>query len=192
MITIKLGPDMDEKYLEQLYELDKIAYDQKYIGSLQNMVTRWKKNKLTFVSVEINKKPVAYINLFPCSKKLTEDILYNSDEILDDEIGITCYIDENFKYNDENNLYIISVVNSLSNHTFLAEMKNIKNNQELKQEVSKQLVNGYYLLLARIKENYRIENIFATTVSIGGQKWVSKIGLKEFRKLSDGNIVYKN
>ena len=39
-MTIRFGNEMDEDYIKKLYELDKIAYNEKYMGKQYNMIKR--------------------------------------------------------------------------------------------------------------------------------------------------------
>ncbi len=195
MLSIKKGEDMDENYLSKLYELDKIAYGGNYVGELFNMTKRWKQNKSTFIAIEEDGKPLAYINILPCSKKLADEVILYSDKIIDDEIGVTLFTDEDFLYKkEENYLYILSVVNSLSEHTYKSEeihKKNSKQEKILKDNVSLYLIKGYKEYIKELNEkDYKISKIFATTVTKGGRNWARKIGLEEYRTLSDKNIVY--
>lgn len=78
-----------EQYLDQIYVLDTRNYKQEFWGEPENMKVRYRQNHRTFVCVvdDLDDKVVAYINFFPVSVPLWQDIVEDSMEILDDEIG---------------------------------------------------------------------------------------------------------
>ena len=185
-MTIRFGNEMDEDYIKKLYELDKIAYNEKYMGKQYNMIKRWSMNNNTFISVEEDAKPIAYINIFPVSEQLMKDVVYNSNEIIDDEIGIDLYTDETFEFNLEKNyLYILSVVNSYSKY-ITKPINNIQN----RKDISNKLIEGYNIYIKELQKKYNLTNIFGATVSYGGQLFAEKIGLHKTRILEDGNIIF--
>ena len=65
--VVKCGEEMGEGFLEKVMEIDAAVYPDEYVGLLENMQIRYRKNPRTFVYVmdEENGRLAGYINFFP-------------------------------------------------------------------------------------------------------------------------------
>lgn len=173
--SVLTGNDFDESYLAEIYKLDKIVYSEEYAGELSKMEARFAKNKDTFICIqdEKNKRLAGYINFFPCTNTLYEDILYHTDVIRDDDI----LPEEIAEYNEEeNHLFIISI----AVHPDYRESK----------EAIIALSDAWISHLNKINEKYPITDISAIAISEDGKKALRNYLFTIERTLSDGNIVY--
>lgn len=178
------GQDMNENHLKQVYDIDCRNYKMEYQGYFDNYIKRHTLNKNTFVCVtNEHGEIVAYINFFPISDKLTEYILNSGDTIVDDDLATTNYLDETLQYtkcsksDPRNNIFILSVVNDVHGPD--------------KKQVSIILQVAFkHYLKSLEKDGYAISKIFGTTVTDAGRRFASRLGLKEYRKMNEEEIVY--
>ena len=120
-------------------------------------------------------KLAGYINFFPVSEKLHEE-LFDDDhhEIRDDDIEP----EEMAQYTTEgvNNLFIISVVV----HPEYRDGETVK------------LISGNFakFIADKQKNGFVIGDISGTAVSGGGRKFLSRMGFEPRKKLDDGYELY--
>ena len=172
---ILTGLDFDTDFLSTVMDLDKVVYSEEYAGVLENMVARYEVNRDSFVCImdEEKDKLAGYINFFPCTEELYQDIRKNSQVTRDDDIRP----DEVAPYSKEgNHLFIISIVIApeYRDGKAIVTMMNAWNDH----------------LDKLVKRGYPITDICAIAISEGGQKVLRNNQFKRERELSDGNIVY--
>lgn len=170
------GLDFNTDFLSRVMDLDKLVYSAEYAGELKNMVARYQANRDSFVCImdEAQDQLAGYINFFPCTKALYEDILYHTKVIRDDDIRP----EEIASYNqEENHLFIISIVV----HPDYRSTKEaiIALSDAWIKHLNKQMVQGY-----------PITDISAIAVSKDGKKALRNYLFTVERELSDGNTVY--
>lgn len=172
---ILTGLDFDTDFLPGVMDLDREVYSDEYVGVLENMVARYEKNRDSFVCImdEERDKLVGYINFFPCTEELYQDIRYNTTVIRDDDIRP----DEVASYSGkENHLFVISIAIS-------SEYRD--------SDAIVVLTDAWNSHLTRlVKQGYPITDICAIAVSGDGQKALRNNLFKRERELSDGNIVF--
>lgn len=173
---ILTGLDFDTDFLSQIMDLDKEVYADEYVGVLENMVARYEVNRDSFVCImdKERDKLAGYINFFPCTKELYEDIRYHTTVIRDDDIRP----DEIAPYSkEENHLFVISIV-------VASEYRGTKDAIAALSDAWIAHMNGL------VKQGYPITDICAIAVSEDGKKALRNYMFTMERKLSDGNIVY--
>lgn len=170
------GLDFEKDFLSQIMALDKLVYSPEYAGELKNMEARYAANRDSFVCIldESSEKLAGYINFFPCTKALYEDILYHTNVIRDDDIKpeeIAPYQEE------ENHLFVISVV--------------VHPDYRKDKEAITALSDAWIAHLNSLNEQgYPITDISAIAVSEDGKKALRNYMFTVERELSDGNTVY--
>ena len=172
---ILTGLDFNTDFLTRIMDLDREVYSDEYVGVLENMVARYEKNRDSFVCImdETCDKLAGYINFFPCTKELYQDIRYDTSVIRDDDISP----DEVAPYNKkENYLFVLSIA-------IYPEYRD--------SDAVVALTNAWFAhLKSKMKQGYRIINISAIAVSDDGKKFLRRNFFKEKRELSDGNTVF--
>ncbi len=169
------GWEFDTDFLPKIMELDRIVYSAEYAGELENMVARYQANRDSFVCVmdEEHGRLAGYINFFPCTEALYQDILYQTSVIRDDDIRA----DEIAQYDTEtNHLFVISI----------ALHPDYRGGEAIAV-----LSDAWIAHLNRIQEaGYPITDLSAIAVSQDGRKALRNYLFTVERKLDDGNIVY--
>lgn len=172
---IRTGEEFDESFLEKIMDIDREVYEAQYVGELVNMQKRYEKEKKSFVCVMDGEKIIGYINFFPVTATLWEDIVETGMEIRDDDI-LPEEVEE-FVEGEEHNLYILSVV--------------VRQQYRDKKQVIKTLTDGFIDYLNRLKkQGFGIKALAGTAVSGGGRKFLRNCMFGERRELSDGNTVF--
>ena len=169
------GLDFDTDFLPKIMDLDKVVYEDEYVGLLENMVARYEKNRDSFVCImdKGRGKLAGYINFFPCTKELYEDILFHTTVIRDDDI----IPEEVAEYSREgNHLFVISIAIS-------PEYRDSDAIAVLTEAWNRHLTE-------LVKNGFPIIDICAIAVSKDGQKTLRNNLFRRKRKLSDGNIVF--
>ncbi len=98
----------DDSFLPQVYEIDKIIYKKEGLcGEYPNLVARYNACKDSFVLVYDDAKLIGYINFFPVTDDLHQNMTnQNENRFWDDDIN-----DTHIKaWSQKNNIFIISVV----------------------------------------------------------------------------------
>ena len=177
------GEEFDESFLEQVMEIDRDVYEPQFVGELENMVERYRRNRRTFVCVMDGEKLAGYINFFPCTRPLWDDIVKYSPDIRDDDIRgdeIADYVpaSPDAKGDEpQNNLFIISVA--------------IAQAYRSDKRVVITLTNGWIDYLNRLdEEGLGIHAIAATAVSEDGRKFLRSRMFHLYRQISHGDCVY--
>ena len=171
------GDQFDEEFLKDVLAIDEIVYAADgYVGELCNMVARYQVERRQFVCIwdEEQQRLAGYINFFPCSQGLYEDIRYQTEIIRDDDIRP----DEMMTLQQGNNhLFIISI----ATHPEYRD-----------KSVIKDLSNAWIDYLIQLEQQgYHITDIAATAVSPDGQKALRRYRFEKERVLKkDGNIVF--
>lgn len=173
---ILTGKEFDKSFLPSIMELDGAVYEPEYVGELQNMEARYKKNPDSFVCImdEEQGRLAGYINFFPCTEELYKNIRYETDVIRDDDIRK----DEVALYSKEgNHLFVISIV-------VHPDYRDTKDAITALSDAWIEHLNGLE------EQGYPITDILAIAVSEDGKKALRNYMFTVERKLSDGNIVY--
>ena len=191
------GEDMDRSYLDKVFALDKKVYGpigekagEDFVGTIENMVARFNHNNRTFVCLMKEDTLVGYINFFPVTDKVWEDIVTGPRKdsegnpliieeghelIWDDDLGpneiLPDYLPdtiENGEVVKHNNLFIISVVID-------AEFRG--------KEAITQLTAAFVDYLNDLeKKGFGINAISAYAVSSDGEKFLRErmFGIKRY------------
>lgn len=174
---ILTGLEFDKNFLPQIMELDNIVYESDYVGVLENMEARYEKNPDSFVCImdEEQDRLAGYINFFPCTEELYQNIRYETDVIRDDDIRP----DEVALYSNEG-----------GNHLFVISMAVHPEYQVTKDAITA-LSDAWIGHLNGLEERgYSITDILAITVSKDGEKALRNYMFTVERELEDGNTVY--
>ncbi len=173
---ILTGLDFEKEFLSSIMALDEMVYEKKYAGELKNMEARYEANRNSFICImdEEENQLAGYINFFPCTKALYEDILYHTDVIRDDDITP----EEIAPYGkEENHLFIISIV--------------VHPDYRKTKEAITALSNAWITHLNKLKKDgHPITDISAIAVSKSGRKALRNYMFTIERELSDGNTIY--
>lgn len=157
-----------EKDLEEINNLDKLTYSEKYLLDIDEYKKRLKKNSNQIYLVRNSKRNViGYISLIPLRYK--EYIRLKNGEVDKEVITIDSIIGENEKIE---NIYLDSIIVDPSYR---------------KQKIGKKLMN--YSIKDILKNNPEIKRILAHTISKGGLKVTEKYGLRKKRKLDETTVV---
>lgn len=170
------GLDFKKDFLSRVMELDEMVYSAEYAGELKNMEARYGANRDSFVCIldEEKDKLAGYINFFPCTRALYEDILYHTDVIRDDDI----LPEEIAPYSrEENHLFILSIV--------------VHPDYRGTKDAIAALSDGWIAHLNGLnRQGYPITDIGAIAISEDGKKALRNYLFTVERRLSDGNTVY--
>ena len=170
------GTEFDKSFLPKVMELDGKVYEPEYVGELQNMEARYEKNPDSFVCImdEEKNELAGYINFFPCTEELYQNIRYETDVIRDDDISP----DEVALYSEEgNHLFVISMV-------VHPDYRGTKDAITTLSKAWIEHLNGLE------EQGYPITDILAIAVSEDGKKALRNYMFTMERQLSDENIVY--
>lgn len=172
--SLLTGEMFEEDFLENVMAADRVVYESEYQGVLENMVARYRKNRRTFVCVMDGDHLAGYINFFPMTEALYQDIVFDSQQIRDDDI--TPEEVDIYRNDAPNRLFIISVV-------ILPQYRKTK-------EAIVALTDGFIDYLNRLQEEgYAVESIYGTAVSEDGLKALRNLLFVQKRTLEDGNIL---
>lgn len=182
----RIETKIEEDFLPRVMEIDEIVYSSEYmgggsheyVGKIENMQNRFRANSDSFVCLidEENGRLAGYINYFPCTEELYDDIVRNSPVIRDDDINIVKQEISDYSRGG-NHLFILSVA--------------VHPDYQGRKEAAKELSDGWIRHLNEIQENgFPITDISAAAVSPKGKKWLSDHLFVQERRLSDGNVVY--
>ena len=169
------GLEFDAGFLPKIMELDKIVYSAEYAGELQNMVARYQANRDSFVCImdEESGRLAGYINFFPCTDALYQDIRYQTSTIRDDDIRA----DEIAQYDTKtNHLFVISI----------AVHPDYRGGKAIVV-----LSDAWIAHLNMLQDRgFPITDISAIAISADGRKALRNYMFTVERSLEDGNIVY--
>lgn len=169
------GLEFDAGFLPKIMELDKIVYSAEYAGELKNMVARYQANRDSFVCImdEESGRLAGYINFFPCTDALYQDIRYQTSTIRDDDIRA----DEIAQYDTKtNHLFVISI----------AVHPDYRGGKAIVV-----LSDAWIAHLNMLQDGgFPITDISAIAISADGRKALRNYMFTVERSLEDGNIVY--
>lgn len=169
------GEDMGREFLPTIMEIDRICYEQEYVGELSKMEARYDRNPRSFVCVMDGENTAGYINFFPVGETLWDEIVETGMKIRDDDILPEEMAD--YSRQKENHLFIISVA-------VLPEYRKDK-------QVIITLTRGFIDYLNSLEsEGFAISGLAGTAVSEGGQKFLRSRMFRLYREIEDGNKVY--
>lgn len=172
---ILTGEEFDESFLPNVMDVDRACYEEEYVGELANMVARYRKNPRTFVCVMDQDQLAGYINFFPVTPGLWEEIVEEGMRIRDDDITPEELAD--YSDTEKNYLFIISVA--------------VRPEYRNDRAVVSMLTDGFIDYLNRLQaEKFEIGGIAGTAVSEDGQKFLSSRMFSLYREIEDGNKVY--
>lgn len=172
---ILTGEEFDESFLSNVMDVDRACYEEEYVGELANMVARYRKNPRTFVCVMDQDQLAGYINFFPVTLGLWEEIVEEGMRIRDDDITPEELAD--YSDTEKNYLFIISVA--------------VRPEYRNDRAVVSMLTDGFIDYLNRLQaEKLEIGGIAGTAVSEDGQKFLSSRMFSLYREIEDGNKVY--
>lgn len=176
---VHCGKEITPQMIFEAVEIDKLVYNDSYIGNYDNCVKWWKKNKYIYVMLEDikTKKIIGYINAMPINNTLYEII--KKGEIIDVTIN-----DENietYDLPDTYNLYISSVALHPKYHNSGA---------------FKLLYDALILLIIELfKREIYFSKVIADAVSPIGEKLCKYIGMvkcedsKHQSKIFEGSLL---
>ena len=173
--TVKYGPEIDFDILRQVYALDVMVYEEELQGEFENLRKRYEFNKDTFICVMNGERLAGYINFFPVSEELHEELFDPEHlEIRDDDIEP----EEMAQYSTDkvNNLFIISV----AVHPDYRDGETVK------------LISDNFVKFIADKQQKGcvIGDISGAAVSGGGRKFLSRLRFEPRKKLDDGYELY--
>lgn len=162
------GEDINKDFLNKIYELDKICYAEP--GILINTEKRFEKEKRQLVCVMKEDVLAGYMEFFPVTDKLYNEIIYTCNEIRDDDIEP--FEIETFSKNKSNNIFIISIVTSPKFRD---------------GETIKILTNEFISYINKLEaQGYKINSISATAISKDGEKFLKRNYFSFVREINHG------
>ncbi len=176
---ILTGEQLSEDFLEKIMDVDRECYSGEYVGELANMQARYRKNNKSFVCVMDGDCVAGYINFFPTTQSLWEEIVetgmtIRDDDILPEEVG-------EYRMGESHNIYLLSV----------AIREKYRDKKQDGKPVVKILTDAFIAYLNELQnKGYIINAIAGTAVSDGGKKFLRNCMFSERRCLQDGNIIY--
>jgi len=178
MYHILTGEDIDTSFLKKIMELDARVYKPEYIGTLENMEKRYLHEKRSFVVLMDEADNLAgYINFFPVTDELWDEIVEIGMDIRDDDIDIDKVEIEPFSTEHDNRLFIISIV--------------IDPDYRSDKRAVITLTDGWIQYMNELEgRGYHISGISATAVSEGGQKFLRTRNFRLYREINGGDRVY--
>ena len=173
-LTVKYGFNAPEGFLDSVFALEKIVYEPSLWGERENLQARFDKNNDSFILVYDEDKLAGYINFFPVSKKIDDDYLsFESTKMWDDDISA----DDITDWQDENNIFIISVVT----HPDYRDGEAIK-------LISR---NFAEFVCKKEAEGKKINSISGAAVSEGGVKFLSRLRAEFYKGLDHDYKYYR-
>lgn len=169
------GNSLTEEMIYQAVGIDKLVYNDSYIGDYQKCVGWWKKNRFIYVMIEDvrMKKIIGYINAMPI-----DDVLY--DKIKNGEIIDVTIDEENietYDLPDTYNLYISSVALHPSYHNTGA---------------FKFLYDALMMLITELFEReIYFSRILADAVSPIGERLCKYIGMSKCKESEHHSKIYE-
>ena len=172
---IRTGDEFGSDFLPNVMAIDAACYPDEYVGVLENMVARFERNPRTFVCAMDGERLAGYINFFPTTDALWEEIVETGMDIRDDDIRPDEIPD--YVKGGPNRIFIISIA-------IHPEYRKDKN-------VVITLTNGWIAYLNQLEaEGYPITAISATAVSGDGMKYLRTHMFRLIREIHDGNRVF--
>lgn len=175
LYKVYFGNEIKEEMIYQAVEIDKLVYNDSYIGDYYKCINWWKKNKFIYVMIQDirTKKIIGYINSMPI-----DNILYNkikNGEIIDVMIGEEDI--ETYDLPDIYNLYISSVALHPSYHNTGA---------------FKFLYDALMKLITELfKREIYFSRILADAVSPIGEKLCKYIGMNKCKESKHQSKIYE-
>lgn len=173
--SVITGEQFDVDFIDKLYDIDEKCYSKEFVGDIEQMKARFMQNNKTFVCLMCDDNPVGYINFFPVTGKLWEDIVEESMDIRDDDIMPDELCD--YSVDSLNYLYILSVV--------------ILPEHQGHREAVSTLTYGFIDYLSDLQcVGYSIKAISATTISDDGEKYISNLLFGFYREIHNGYKIW--
>lgn len=171
------GEDTESSILNDIMYIDTSVYEEEYVGCIENIQSRFdaENRSLVCIKEKTTGKLAGYINFFPVTDALWEEIIETGTQIRDDDIRA----DEikPFVKGEESNLFIISIV-------ILPEYRKSK-------DAVITLTEGFReYLLKLIEDGFKIKAIAGTAISEDGRKFARERFFRVKREVKglDGNI----
>lgn len=164
-MNYKLVENM-EKYIDDIILLDHEFYDDKYLWTKEYQYEIFKRNPYSFIAVELNGKLVGYLNFLSLTKKKYDEMI-NSDIMID-----RFNLEDIIPFSEDTYLTINSVVVSKKHQ-----------NGRVIGLINNEFVN-------KILNDSRIKGVNGIAISPDGNKWLTNLGFKHYKKLIDGNDLY--
>ena len=169
------GEELGVDFLPQIMDIDCACYSAEYAGELEKMVARYEKNPQSFVCVADEGRAIGYINFFPVTPVLWEEIVETGMRIRDDDITPDEVAD--YSKEHENFLFIISVV----------IMPDYRDDRGVIQLLS----DSFIEYLNRLESaGFLIGGISGTAVSEDGEKFLRTRMFRLYREIEKHNKVY--
>lgn len=167
--------NMETDFINDVLELDSIAYSENMQGSYESVNNRYKKNEDSYLLVYDEKTLIGYICFFPISKKLYNEMLVDN-KMKDDDISPKDIIP--YTEGKSHNLFIISVVIH----------PDYRNGEAIK------LLTSTFVdfIHNKIKTNYHINSILATAVSDDGVKFLERLNFEAIKTYDGGYKLFES
>jgi len=170
------GVSMLESDLADIMEIDRLVYHEDMSGDIRQMLKRFRRNPYSFVCIRNDEHIVGYINFFPCTDVLWDEITKTGTRFRDDDIEP--YEIEDYRHAPaSNNLFILSVA--------------IHPDYQHDRNAVIALSNAWLLYLRELEEDkYPITAIAGTVVSDDGTKFLTQRRFQYRRDDGEGHRVY--
>ena len=174
-LKIVLGPEAQEGFLNDVYEVDKSVYDPSLCGKVENLYSRYEANRDTFILLYDDGFLAGYMNFFPICDAFynqlmdEEDPTMRDDDIRPDELTA-------WQKDKANNIFVLSLA--------------------LRPEYQKSgaviTITDAFLKFIRNKdaEGIKINSITGNTVSTGGTRFFKRLNGIKIKTLDHGYTCY--
>jgi hypothetical protein len=160
-----------EEYIDDIIKLDDDFYDTDYIWANEYQLDVYKRNKDSFIAIELNGKLIGYLN-YLCIKDSTYNKIIESNITIDD-----FELNEIVEYQEGDN-YI--TINSI-----------VIKKEYQDTNIIKYLTDGLLSKLKMLEENNKhIAGINGIAISEDGIKFFKNLGFTNVKLLKDNNSLF--
>lgn len=173
-LTVKTGLNAPKDFLDSVFALEKIVYPPDLWGKKENLQSRYEKNNESYILIYDDEKLAGYINFFPISDRIDNDLLnYESQKMWDDDITA----DDITPWEDANNVFILSVVTA----------------PEYRDGEAIILLGNAFtnFICEKCANGKKIISISGAAVSEGGENFLTRYRAEFFKPLEHGYKYYR-
>lgn len=164
---IKESQNLDDSFLNDVLELDRLVYPENLQGSIEALKNRFLANKEMYLLLYKEDLLIGYICFFPITQKLSNSI-YTENKLYRENItssDICAYSKE-----VANDIYLLSVAINPNNRD---------------SEAIRVLTNSFYVYLdKKKKQGYLLRDILSTSVSKDGENFLANLNFKKAKEIT--------
>ena len=175
MIIVKYVSNSPENFVEDVFNIDVNTYSAELAGEIEQLYKRTRFCPDTFVLLYEEEKMIGYINFFPMTKELYQEMMDDNNFSMRDD-DIEPFEMQQWDKTKEHDVFIISLV-------ILPEYRD-------KEAIV--VLGNAFLDFLRQKNNsgYYIKSLSGSAVSNGGANFLKRFGAKQIKTLEHGYQFY--